>query len=103
MSITIEVTVQCQATTYKGTKCTREATVYEGPTEDNGEVPLVAVVEEHKKWTEHLGGKYYTTRDNVVGFHHSHGFHCNTHTRSARNARADQSRTYSAYRSLTSS
>ncbi len=84
MSITIEVSVQCQATTYKGKQCTREATIFDhlGPP---GPIPMVKAVKETVKYDPRATGGRYTKRDDVVGML-AHGFYCNTHSRAGRAA-----------------
>ena len=70
MSITIEVTAKCESMTQRGTKCTKEAKVYEpgrfggycDPVVVNGPLP---------------GNRLYDARHNSIPT----GFMCNSHSR----------------------
>ena len=71
MSITIEVTAKCESMTHKGTKCTKDATVYEpglrtdtAPVVANGPIRLD-------------GNRLYDPDYNAIPT----GFRCNTHAR----------------------
>ena len=88
MPITITVNVQCQARTQRyNTQCTRQATTYDGPTDDAGVVQLVDATYSQAHWTNHMGGRRYTTTNNIQGVRGSYGFVCNTHARQGRNGR----------------
>ena len=70
-TITIEVTAKCESLTYKGKKCTKDATVYEpglpsdtSPVVANGPIQLA-------------GYRLYDPRYNAIPT----GFRCNTHSR----------------------
>ena len=86
--IQINVTAQCQATTYKGTQCTKEATVLDQITGEES-VQLVTAFTEQVKYDERAKGGQYTKREKLLGMKHwSHGFHCNTHSYAAQHARS---------------
>ena len=67
MSVTIEVTAKCESLTQRGTKCTKEAKVYEPGHSHNVETNTVRVTKE--------GGRY-SPYDSIPM-----GFLCNTHSR----------------------
>ena len=71
MSITIEVTAKCESMTQRGTKCTKEAKVYEPghsiqATDEDG-IPTVRILRV---------GDRYSYYDSIPM-----GFRCNTHSR----------------------
>ena len=67
MSITIEVTAKCESMTQRGTKCTKEAKVYEPGHSHNVATGTVRVPKE--------GGRY-SSYDSIPM-----GFRCDTHSR----------------------
>ena len=69
MSITIKVTAKCESMTQKGTKCTRDAKVYE-PGLPSDTAPVVAS-------GPHNGPRLYDRRFNSL----PPGFRCDTHSR----------------------
>ena len=69
MSITIKVTAKCESMTQKGTKCTRDAKVYE-PGLPSDTAPVVAS-------GPHNGPRLYDRQFNSVPT----GFRCDAHSR----------------------
>ena len=100
MSIQINVTAKCQATTQRGTKCTKDATQYEGRfCRNDGETELfvelldsVAITEKFRPGKTLSSGTvipsaFVKQTTSVQGIP-SIGFVCNTHSRDAVASRA---------------